>query len=213
MAVGAVASAPAFAAHHFNVEGSELTSTQGIEGSIKSGTTSEFEQVGGGVEIKCTAAAATGTIEGSGKSSANKINFTGCTVGKPGPNKCVVENGEVENEVEVKTVKDTLVEVGGTLEDEFEPETGSTFVTLAFDKKGTATCSLSTVEVTGKALASIDNETEAESHAITFNEKAGSSKLKSGGKEDTFKLEENLKLKDDVDTDVTGKEDQWSAKK
>jgi hypothetical protein len=196
----------------FFVEGAELVETQEVEGSIKAGTTSEFEQVGGGVEIKCTGAAATGKIEASGKSSATKINFTGCTVGKPGPNKCVVENGEVENEVEVKGVKDTLLEEE-PVRDEFEPETGSTFVTLAFDKKGTATCSLSTVEVTGKAIASVDNETEAENHAITFNEKSGSSKLKSGGKEDTFKLEENLKLKDDVDTDVSGKEDQWSAAK
>jgi len=121
-------SATAAHAQEWAIEGEEL-STLGGSAGITSEDTENFKLAGEvlnqKITIECTTQTATGEILEGGLDKAT-VQFTGCKVLNLGA--CVVKEPIVTN------AKTRLIKIGSTFYDVFEPESGSTFVTITIEK-------------------------------------------------------------------------------
>lgn len=133
----------------------ELTAAEKVEGT--SGV-SKLESNLGGVRviIECKKDKLTGEIEGGGKSKDTVITYEECSLFqvvkhvKEALTTCVVPN------IKTKALKDLLIAGKGIgPEEEFEPETGTTFTEITIE-----TCALaSKTAVTGKQICQLPEAT------------------------------------------------------
>ena len=186
VAAGAVATSSA-SAHEFLILGKKIE--HGTKLLFLSKQTTSAVLNGPGLQITCTTVKNHGFLEALGKTTAT-VTFTVCTVNTPAS--CTVA------EPIVVKATDQLTLFEGKLSDKFTPEAPPTFAVLKF---AGAECPLTTLEVNGTATGTVDNETEALAHILTFSATSGS-ELTVGGGAAIFKLKDEIWLEND---------DKWKA--
>jgi hypothetical protein len=164
--------ATAAQAHEYKVEGSPLAGEKPFTVNSTGTFVLKGKPLGVNTTITCTAVKGSGTLKAAGASNA-ALEFSSCTVTQ-------VKNCGVSEPIPV-TVGDQLIGLG---EDEFKPESGTTFTEVTLT--GTSCSVKGTYKVEGSQVCEISSPgTEAVSHSLSCSETRSSLTL--GGRVATFK--------------------------